>query len=132
MLTFRPVSEGGRTAGIPEFMADIFEGRLDPTNFNSSPIMEKTLVNNSDERLHSVLATLEGCRVELIDSTYRDTAQLLSVAILELRMKLNRIADVELKALCEALMPDDGAPRARPQEPNSPYGRRRPLLKLVK
>jgi len=81
--------------------------------------------------LHSVLATLEACRAALIETANRDTAQLLSVAILELRMKLNSVADTELKALCDAMLPDDGAPAAR--HPNSPYGqRRRPFLKLVK
>jgi hypothetical protein len=90
------------------------------------------LVANSEERLHSILATLEECRAVLIDSANRETAQLVSVAILELRMKLNRIADSELKALCDAMLPDD-APAQRPQDPKSPHGRHRPpLLKLVK
>jgi hypothetical protein len=57
---------------------------------------------------------------------------LVSVAILELRMKLNRVADSELKALCDAMLPDE-APAERSQEPKSPQGqRRRPLLRLVK
>jgi hypothetical protein len=89
-------------------------------------------VSNPEQRLHSVLATLEGCRTALIASANRDTAQLLSVAILALRMKLNRIADSELKALCDAMLPAD-APAERPQDSKSSYGqRRRPLLKLVK
>jgi hypothetical protein len=79
--------------------------------------------------LHLVLATLEECRAVLIDGSDRDTALLVSVAILELRMKLNRIADSELKALCDAMLPDD-APAERSQEPRPQ--RRRPLLKLVK
>ncbi len=63
---------------------------------------------NSEERLNSILATL-------------------SVAILDLRTRLNRIADSDLKALCDAMSPDE-APAER-----SPEGqRRRPLLKLVK
>ena len=94
--------------------------------------MEKTPVANSEERLHSVRATLEECRAVLIESGNRETAQLVSVAILELRMKLNRVADSELKALCDAMLPDE-APAERSQEPKSPQGqRRRPLLKLVK
>ena len=94
--------------------------------------MEKTLVANSEERLHVILATLEQCRAGLIDSSNRETAQLVAVAILELRMKLNRIAESELKALCDALLQED-APADRPQDPRSPHGqRRRPLLKLVK
>jgi hypothetical protein len=89
-------------------------------------------VANSEERLHSILATLEECRAVLIESGNRETAQLVSVAILELRMKLNRVADLELKALCDAMLPDE-APAERSQEPKSPQGqRRRPLLRLVK
>ncbi len=87
---------------------------------------------DSDERLQSVLVTLEGCRTALIESANRDTAQLLSVAILELRMKLNRVADGELKALCDAMLPDN-APEQGPHYPALRYGeRRRPFLKLVK
>ena len=86
----------------------------------------------NSERLHSVLATLEDCRTVLIDSSDRETALLVSVAVLDLRMKLNRIADSELKALCDAMLPDE-APVETSHEPKSPQGRRRrPLLKLVK
>jgi hypothetical protein len=59
----------------------------------------------------------------------RETALLVSVAILELRMKLNRIEDAELKALCDAILPEETAEQS--QEPKPPP-RRRPLLKLVK
>jgi hypothetical protein len=97
----------------------------------ASSVTEKTLVANySDERLHSILATLEECRAALIDCANRETAQLLSVAILELRMKLHRVADSELKALCDAMLPDD-APADGSRDPRAPP-RRRPLLKLVK
>jgi len=89
-------------------------------------------VANSEERLHSVLTTLEQCRAALGDSANRETVQLLSVAILQLRMKLNQIADSELKALCDAMEPDDG-PAERSDGPKSPSGqRRRSQLKLVK
>lgn len=83
---------------------------------------------HSNERLHSVLAGLEECRTTLTGNGDRETALLVSVAILDLRMKLHRIADSELKALCEAMAPDD-APAKRP--PDSKL-RRPPLLKLVK
>jgi hypothetical protein len=97
-----------------------------------SSVTEQTLVANSEQRLHSVLATLEECRNALVENSDRDTALLVSVAILELRMKLNRVADFELKALCDAMAPDEAAVE-RPQEPRTPQGpRRRPLLKLVK
>jgi hypothetical protein len=89
-------------------------------------------VANSEARLHSVLATLEDCRDALIHSRDRETALLVSVAILELRMKLYRIADWELKALCDAMLPDE-APAERSQQAKSPQAQRpRPLLKLVK
>ncbi|HXN69870.1 MAG TPA: hypothetical protein VN926_19720 [Bradyrhizobium sp.] len=87
---------------------------------------------NSEQQLHSILSTLEQCRAVLIDSANRDTAHLVSVAILELRMKIHRIADSELKALCDAVLPAD-APAERPHDPKSPHGPGRPpLLKLVK
>jgi hypothetical protein len=91
-------------------------------------------VASSEQRLHSVLATLEQCRAVLADSTNRETAQLVSVAILQLRMTLNRIADSELKALCDAMTPDD-RPAEKPRAPVSPQGQRRrsaTVLKLVK
>jgi len=82
--------------------------------------------------LHSILATLEKCRDALIDNSDRETALLVWVAILELRMKLNRITDQELKALCDAMLPDE-APAERSQHAKSQQTqRRRPLLKLVK
>jgi hypothetical protein len=94
-------------------------------------VPEKTLVANSEQRLHSVLATLQECRTALTDNGSRETAQLVSVAILELRMKLNRVADSELKALCDAMAPDT-APPQRSHTPKSAQERPRPLLKLVK
>jgi hypothetical protein len=58
---------------------------------------KKTVVANSNERLHSVLVRLEECRAALIDGGNRETALLVSVAILDLRMKLHEIADSELR-----------------------------------
>jgi hypothetical protein len=85
---------------------------------------------DSEKRLRLVLATLEECRVTLTAGGEPDMALLVSVAILELRMKLNRIADFELKALCDAMLPEASE---RPHDLQSPQGqRRRPLLKLVK
>ncbi len=74
------------------------------------------MVDNSDEQLLAILATLEECRTALRLDGRLDTAELVSVAILDLRMKLNRIGDAELKALCEEIMrPDDERPFRRPQ-----------------
>ena len=81
-----------------------------------------------------MLATLEECQASLIRSGDLDTAQLVSVAILELRIKLNRIEDSELKALCDAMVRETEASSktvsAKPQEGSRP---RPPVsLKLVK
>jgi hypothetical protein len=86
-------------------------------------------VANSDENLLSVLATLEQCRATLRQAGKADTAQLVSVAILDLRTKLHRIGDAELKALCDAMLlpeaSEEGTGAGRPQG-------RRPQLRVVK
>ena len=83
-----------------------------------------------EEDLQGVLATLEECQATLVLNGDRDTAQLVSVAILELRIKLNRIDDSELKALCDAMLRQ---PQTRSVDPNPHEGfRQRPALKLVK
>jgi hypothetical protein len=79
-------------------------------------------VVNSDEQLLAVLETLEKCRATLLDIGKHDTAHMLSVAILDLRMNLNRIADSELKILCEEMMPSEREGRSR----------RAPLLRVIK
>jgi hypothetical protein len=86
-------------------------------------------VANSEQKLHSVLATLEECRTVLHAAASRETALLVSMAILQLRMKLNRIGDSDLKALCDAMTADGPE---KPQRPASPEAQRRSgLLKLV-
>jgi hypothetical protein len=100
----------------------------------ASSVTEKTLVTNSEQRLHSTVTTLEESRAALVASGNREAAQLVSVAILQLRMKLNRIADAELKALCDAMMPADVPTKQSPRL-KLPQGQRRrvaALLKLVK
>jgi hypothetical protein len=104
-----------------------------PRLYLASAVTEKTLVANSERRLHSVVAALEKCRAALAGGSNRETAQLVSMAILQIRMKLNRVADWELKALCDAMKPDDEVVE-RSHRPKSPKGTRRPsaaLLKLV-
>jgi hypothetical protein len=92
----------------------------------------ETLVANSEDQLHSVLATLEGCRATLVGSGDLESAQFVALAVLQLRLKLNQISDAELKALCDAVTPEQSA-AAKPQDPKSPQGpRRHPLLRLVK
>jgi len=85
-------------------------------------------VVNSDEHLLSVLEMLEECRAILRESGREETAQLVSVAVLDLRMKLNQIGDAELKVLCEEIMraEERGGPGGRPAQ------RRHPLLRVVK
>jgi len=96
--------------------------------------MESTPVTNLDEHLLSVLTKLEECRAALLTSRSPETAELVSVAILELRMKLNGIEDAELKALCEEMViRAEEEPERPPRELRSAHGqRRRPLLRLVK
>lgn len=86
-------------------------------------------VAHSEERLLSLLATLEECRAFLMDKGSPETARLLSLAILELRMELHRVTDSELKALCDLMVTDDqAAPSAKRDQ-----GRRLPpYLKIVK
>jgi hypothetical protein len=85
-------------------------------------------VVNSEEHLLSVLEMLEECRGVLRESGRDETAQLVSVAILDLRMKLNQIGDAELKVLCEEIMRVEelGGSDGRPAQ------RRHPLLRVVK
>jgi hypothetical protein len=93
--------------------------------------MEMDTVLNSDEQLLAVLAMLEECRSALVASGNRDSAHLVSVAVLDVRMKLNRIGDAELKLLCDAMvakeLAGDGPEATAPQ--GSP---RRVLLRVVK
>ena len=60
----------------------------------------------SDQQLHAVLRSLEECRAILAEKGH-ETADLVSIAILDLRMKLNRIANAELKALCDEMLRDE-------------------------
>jgi hypothetical protein len=92
------------------------------------------VMTNSEETLTKILATLEECQATLVLAGDRGTAQLVSVAILELRIKLNRIDDAELKALCDAVLRDVEATDRTPQPKSheGPHGRPPVSLKLVK
>jgi hypothetical protein len=87
-----------------------------------------------EENLRAVLATLEECQASLIMNGDRDTAQLVSVAILALRIKVNRIEDSELKALCDAMLREieGAAKQASPKPQEGPRPRPPVALKLVK
>ncbi|MES5486331.1 hypothetical protein QMZ05_26545 [Bradyrhizobium sp. INPA03-11B] len=85
-------------------------------------------VTNVEERLLSLLASLEECQSLLFDQGVEEIAKLLSLAILEVRMELHSITDSDLKALCDMIASnelrlDPQAPLARPFPPH---------LKLVK
>jgi hypothetical protein len=80
-------------------------------------------VASTEERLLSLLATLEECQTFLLDRANAETARLLDLAILELRMELHKVTDSELKALCDMMASDERGPAAR---------RFPPYLKLVK
>ena len=86
------------------------------------------LVANSEERLRSLLATLEECRAGLMDRASAEAARLLSLAMLELRMELHKVTDTELKALCDLIVTEDQAQARKDGQPRwlPPY------LKLIK
>ena len=85
-------------------------------------------VAHSEERLLSLLATLEECRAFLAGKASPETGRLLSLAILELRMELHQVSDSELKALCDLMAEDQAA-----QGTEAGQGQRLPhYLKLIK
>jgi hypothetical protein len=115
---------------IVEGMERLMKQRIAPHCLSlASSLTEKTLAAHSEQRSHSVLATLEQCRTVLIEGRNHETAQLLALAILQLRMKLHRIADAELKALCDAMMPDSApakqlrSPKPGPRSGPAPASR---------
>jgi hypothetical protein len=103
-----------------------------PWVYLASSVQEDTLAANLEERLRTTLATLERCQASLANDAEHDTADLLSVAILQLRMKLKGVTDSELKLLCD-VRAQEQAKAARNEKAPRPRRRRgRPFLKLVK
>ena len=98
-----------------------------PRVYLASSGMRKMPVANAEERLLSLLATLEECREFLMDNASPETARLLSLAILELRMELHQVTDAELKALCELMEAEERKPQGSGRGRALP-----PYLKLVK
>src|SRR6201994_3901667 len=70
------------------------------------------LVSDSEAHLRSIIATLEENRAALVESCNLKAAQILSVPILQLRMRLHRIDGSDLKAVCQAVQLHE-AERAR-------------------
>jgi hypothetical protein len=101
-----------------------------PRIYLASSGTEKMPVANSEERLLSLLETLEECRAILMEKASLETARLLSLAILELRMELHKVTDSELKALCDLMVPEDQPPP--PDANDGPGLRLPPYLKLIK
>ena len=103
-----------------------------PRVYLASTVSNETLAANLEARLRATLATLEQCQASLANDAEHDTADVLSVAILQLRMKLKGVTDSELKLLCDVHA--DAQARARAaQKPKVPRVRRRgrPVLRLV-
>ena len=98
----------------------------------ASSSSDEMLAANSQARLRSTLATLEQCRTSLASDAEHDTADLLSVAILQLRMKLKGVTDSELKLLCDLQAAEQQALAARRKAPRGRRRRGRPVLRLVK
>jgi hypothetical protein len=98
---------------------------------SQTELTERTPVSHSDEQLQSVLETLEGCRKVLNEINNRESAELLSIVILDVRMKLKGIDSADLRALCDEML------RSAASEPLAPSKQtqdqpRRPLLRVVK
>ena len=103
--------------------------RTPPPIYLASSGTEKMPLAHSEERLLSLLATLEECRAFLAVKANPETGRLLSLAILELRMELHQVSDSELKALCDLMATDEQAA----QGAEASQGQRLPhYLKLIK
>jgi hypothetical protein len=86
-------------------------------------------VVNTEQQLLSLLGTLEECRDFLLERASTDTAQLLSLAILELRMELHHVTDSELKALCDLMTTECQPSHDTNRGPGRPLP---PYLRLIK
>jgi len=76
--------------------------------------------------LFSILEKLEECRAELQAGGNKDSAHLVSLAVLDVKMRLHRIGDAELRALCDEMQAGDSSGRLRDAKAHGP------LLRLVK
>ena len=103
-----------------------------PRVYLASSVPGDTLAANVEARLRATLATLEQCQASLANDAEHDTADLLSVAILQLRMKLKGVTDSELRLLCDVQAAQEQAQARNPKAPRGRRRRGRPFLKLVK
>jgi hypothetical protein len=97
----------------------------------AASLSDQAIAANAQARLRLILATLEQCRASLINEAEHDTADLLSVTMLQLRMRLKGVTDSELKLLSDTQAEQAQAQPAHNRE--APRDRRRrSFLELVK
>jgi hypothetical protein len=65
------------------------------------------LVSDSDAHLRSIIAKLEENRTALVECANPETAQIVALAILQLRMRLHRLGDSDLRSLCHAMLREE-------------------------
>ena len=94
--------------------------------------MKAKSVVTSEEQLLAILSTLEECRAALLTNGNPETAHLVSIAALDVRLKLSSIGEDELMALCEAMIPSALAAEGLCGDRAAPAPRRPALLRLVK
>lgn len=88
-------------------------------------------MSQSDQQLQSVLDTLEECRRVLNETNSRESAELLSIVILDVRMKLKGIDSADLRALCDEMLRTASGESVHPSKQTQDQPRR-PLLRVVK
>lgn len=96
-----------------------------------NPGYGRIAVADSEKRLQSTLATLDQCRAGLLDCANPEAAHFLALAMLEIRIKLNQVSDLELKTLCDAIIGDPTDIEVAQEKPLHQQ-RRRPILKVIK
>lgn len=89
-------------------------------------------MSQSDQQLQSVLETLEECRRVLNETGSRESAELLSIVILDVRMKLKGIDSADLRALCDEMLRTTATGESLHPSKQTQDQPRRPLLRVVK
>src|SRR4051812_30569082 len=97
-----------RATGLFRYHRESVRGTIQVTNSDN----RLRLVSDSEAQLRSIIATLEENRAALVESSNLEAAEILAVAILQLRMRLHGIDGSELKAFCQAVQLHE-ADRAR-------------------
>ena len=69
----------------------------------SIPTERDKQVADSSATLRSVLAQIEDCQAKLVVAGETGVAKLLSVAVLDVKLRLNNMGDVELRTITDAL-----------------------------